>query len=210
MPSRSAVSRFYHGTNATALGKALSRFWTTWASFGLPPYRQVGLELRGRRSGHPHVIAMVIVTHAGTEYLVSMLGECEWVRNARAQREAWIVNRRRRKVRLEEVPVDLRAPIVKEYLRLAPGARPHIGLGKHATLAACEGVAPRHPVFRIVNAGDGHRDRERPMTQRVETLTPPNTPTPIGPYNHIAKVGEHIWIGGTAGVDPATGQLAPR
>jgi 2-iminobutanoate/2-iminopropanoate deaminase len=46
------------------------------------------------------------------------------------------------------------------------------------------------------------------MTTRVETLTPPNTPTPIGPYNHVAKVGEHIWIGGTAGIDPATGQLA--
>jgi 2-iminobutanoate/2-iminopropanoate deaminase len=42
------------------------------------------------------------------------------------------------------------------------------------------------------------------MKSRVETLTPPNTPTPIGPYSHIAKVGEHIWIGGTAGVDPAT------
>jgi 2-iminobutanoate/2-iminopropanoate deaminase len=48
----------------------------------------------------------------------------------------------------------------------------------------------------------------RQMKSRVETLTPPNTPTPIGPYSHIAKVGEHIWIGGTAGVDPATGQLA--
>jgi 2-iminobutanoate/2-iminopropanoate deaminase len=46
------------------------------------------------------------------------------------------------------------------------------------------------------------------MKSRVETLTPPNTPTPIGPYNHIAKVGEQIWIGGTAGVDPATGLLA--
>jgi len=46
------------------------------------------------------------------------------------------------------------------------------------------------------------------MTSRVVTLTPPNTPTPIGPYSHIAKVGEQIWIGGTAGVDPATGQLA--
>jgi len=46
------------------------------------------------------------------------------------------------------------------------------------------------------------------MKSRVETLTPPNTPKPIGPYSHIAKVGEHIWIGGTAGVDPATGQLA--
>lgn len=42
----------------------------------------------------------------------------------------------------------------------------------------------------------------------VETSTPPNTPTPIGPYNHIARVGQFITIGGTAGVDPATGQLA--
>ena len=43
---------------------------------------------------------------------------------------------------------------------------------------------------------------------RVETRTPPNTPEPIGPYNHVAKVDRFITIGGTAGVNPATGQLA--
>ena len=43
---------------------------------------------------------------------------------------------------------------------------------------------------------------------KVETFTPPNTPTPIGPYSHIAKVGTFITIGGTAGVNPATGLLA--
>jgi 2-iminobutanoate/2-iminopropanoate deaminase len=42
----------------------------------------------------------------------------------------------------------------------------------------------------------------------VETITPPNTPVPIGPYSHVARVGDAITIGGTAGVDPATGQLA--
>jgi 2-iminobutanoate/2-iminopropanoate deaminase len=46
------------------------------------------------------------------------------------------------------------------------------------------------------------------MANRVETSTPANTPTPIGPYNHIAKIDKFISIGGTAGVDPATGQLA--
>jgi len=46
------------------------------------------------------------------------------------------------------------------------------------------------------------------MANIVETSTPANTPTPIGPYNHIAKVGPFITIGGTAGVDPAIGQLA--
>jgi 2-iminobutanoate/2-iminopropanoate deaminase len=43
---------------------------------------------------------------------------------------------------------------------------------------------------------------------RVKTSIPPNTPAPIGPYSHIATVGEFITIGGTAGFDPATGQLA--
>lgn len=45
------------------------------------------------------------------------------------------------------------------------------------------------------------------MSTRVETSTPPNTMTPIGPYSHIAKVGEFITIGGTAGVDPQSGEL---
>lgn len=46
------------------------------------------------------------------------------------------------------------------------------------------------------------------MSPKVETSTPANTPIPIGPYNHIAKVGQFISIGGTAGVNPASGKLA--
>lgn len=42
----------------------------------------------------------------------------------------------------------------------------------------------------------------------VVTSTPSNTLTPIGPYNHIARVDRFIAIGGTAGFDPVTGQLA--
>ena len=42
----------------------------------------------------------------------------------------------------------------------------------------------------------------------VKTATPPGTPAPIGPYSHVATVDRFITIGGTAGFDPATGQLA--
>ena len=42
----------------------------------------------------------------------------------------------------------------------------------------------------------------------VQTSPPPGTPTPIGPYSHIARVGTWITIGGTAGFDAATGALA--
>jgi 2-iminobutanoate/2-iminopropanoate deaminase len=42
----------------------------------------------------------------------------------------------------------------------------------------------------------------------VVTITPENAPTPIGPYNHIAKVENLITIGGVAGTDPETGEVA--
>jgi 2-iminobutanoate/2-iminopropanoate deaminase len=43
---------------------------------------------------------------------------------------------------------------------------------------------------------------------KVETFTPDSVMTPIGPYSHVAKAGSFISISGTAGVDPATGQMA--
>ena len=48
------------------------------------------------------------------------------------------------------------------------------------------------------------------MLQKVQYSTPPNTMIPIGPYSHIAKTGDFIAIGATAGVDPATGRLVGR
>lgn len=155
------VSCFYKSGRATRLGKAFSRFWSAWASFGLPPGRQVGLEVKGRRTGRPHTVAVVIAGYEGGHYLVSMLGECEWVKNVRVSGEAHIISGGRRKVGLEEVPIERRAPIIKEYLRLAPGGRPHIGLGTTATLADCQRVAPHHPVFLILyQNGPSQRRRE--------------------------------------------------
>jgi 2-iminobutanoate/2-iminopropanoate deaminase len=46
------------------------------------------------------------------------------------------------------------------------------------------------------------------MSPTLETSIPPNTADPIGPYSHIARVGHFITISGTAGVNPASGQLA--
>jgi hypothetical protein len=144
------ISCFYKRGRATALGRAFSRFWAAWASLGLPPRRQMGLVVKGRRTGRHHILAVVVAGHEGQQYLVSMLGECEWVKNVRVQGEAYLISGRRHKVRLEEVPVEGRAPIIKEYIGLAPGARPHIGLGTSATIADCQRVAPNHPVFRIL------------------------------------------------------------
>jgi len=52
-------------------------------------------------------------------------------------------------VTLVEVDPAARAPILKRYLALAPGARPHVSVDRHAPLEAFEGVASDYPVYRI-------------------------------------------------------------
>ena len=42
-----------------------------------------------------------------------------------------------------------RAPILRRYLQVAPGARPHIPLDRRAPLAEFERIAALYPVFRV-------------------------------------------------------------
>jgi hypothetical protein len=144
------LSRFYEGHRATALGRWFSRFWAGWSALGLPAFGMAKIELRGAKTGRPLRLAVVPVTHAGQQYLVSMLGECAWARAARANPTATIVKFRRRQVKLEEIAAPERAAAIRAFLRAAPGGRAHIGLGAQATLEDCERIAARHPVFRIV------------------------------------------------------------
>jgi|SRR5215510_4581003 len=58
---------------------------------------------------------------------------------------------RRRPVHFEEVPVDQRAPILRRYLNIAPGARPHFPVTRGAPLEDFEHIAVRCPVFHITS-----------------------------------------------------------
>ena len=94
---------------------------------------------------------MVVVD--GERYLVSMLGaDVDWVRNVKAANgKATLRHGRREEVHLEEVAADRRAPVLKAYLKRAPGARPHLPIHKDAPLSEFEQVAARFPVFRVVS-----------------------------------------------------------
>jgi hypothetical protein len=63
--------------------------------------------------------------------------------------EVAIRHGRREEVRLEEVVVDRRAPVLKAYLKRAPNARAHLPVSKDAPLAEFERVKSRFPVFRV-------------------------------------------------------------
>jgi deazaflavin-dependent oxidoreductase (nitroreductase family) len=121
---------------------------------GIWPTRVAALEVRGRRSGRTISFPVVIADHDRERYLVAMLGEdTNWVRNVRAAGgRAVLRHGRRETVRLEEVTPEARPKILRRYLALAPGARPHIPIDRHASLEEFERIAPQIPVFRITAA----------------------------------------------------------
>ena len=118
---------------------------------GIVPRRGAELRVRGRRTGKIISFPVAIADFEGERYLVSMLGDnVNWVRNLRAaDGKAELVHGRQESVRLEEVDVRDRAVIIRRYLEVAPGARPHIPVDRRAPLADFERVSPEYPVFRI-------------------------------------------------------------
>jgi hypothetical protein len=143
---------FYRGGHPNRVARILNRLQATVSALGIAPNYLVTLEVPGRRSGRIISFPLVMVIVAGERYLVSMLGEeVNWVRNVKAAGgNATLRHGRREEVRLEEVAPDRRAPVLKAYLKRAPGARPHLPIDKDAPLAEFEQVSSRFPVFRVV------------------------------------------------------------
>src|SRR5262249_55021004 len=120
----------------------------------LSPARAMTLEVRGRRTGRLIPFPVVVAEYQGGRYLVSMLGnDANWVHNVRAAGGRAVLRRgRRHEGRLGEGAARGRAPIPRGYLEVAPGARPHLPVNRHAPLAEFERIAGRFPVFRILPA----------------------------------------------------------
>jgi len=144
-----------HGGSGLGLRIAhiLDRVMSFFGNLGVLPNFLVTLEVVGRNTGKVQAIPLVMAVVADERYIVSMLGEdVGWVRNLRAcGGRAVIRHGRIEQVRLEEVPVQKRAVIIKPFLKRALGARQHIPVDKDAPLDEFEKVAPALPVFRIVS-----------------------------------------------------------
>ncbi|HEY8428362.1 MAG TPA: nitroreductase/quinone reductase family protein [Sandaracinaceae bacterium] len=145
----------YRGNRPGTLARWLNRAWAIAHARGIAPDHLVTLEVRGRRSGRTISFPLVMAVLDGERYLVSMLGrEVAWVRNVEAAAgRAVLRHGRTEQVRLEEVPPEKRAPVLKAYLKRAPGARPHVPVDKDAPLEEFEAIAPQIPVFRVLPAG---------------------------------------------------------
>jgi len=141
----------YRGGRPHFFAKIQNRGWAFLHSIGILPDRFVTLEVVGRKSGKNVSFPLALVTMNGERYLVSMLGEdANWVRNVRAAGgRAGLIHGRSEQVHLHEVDSSQRAPVLKEYLRIAPGARPHFPISKDAPVSEFEKIASEYPVFRL-------------------------------------------------------------
>lgn len=151
MPHSWYRALLYPSRRPNALASRLNSAGAWLSARGLGPSFMASLETKGRRTGRILRVPVVIAQLGPDRYLVSMLGEnADWVRNARARGgEAALCYGGVEQVRLEEVPVSERPPILKAYLARAPGARPHFDIGPDASLEQFERVASQYPVFRI-------------------------------------------------------------
>jgi deazaflavin-dependent oxidoreductase (nitroreductase family) len=115
------------------------------------PHYAVTLEVSGRRSGRPVRLPVAVVEYDGGRYLVSMLGpRANWVRNVQVAHGRAVLHRRGTEtVQLTEVPTGARPPILRRYLAVAPGARPHFPIDRSAPEQAFAAIADGYPVFRI-------------------------------------------------------------
>ena len=134
----------------------LNRRIAPWATaLGITP-RSVTLEVRGRRSGKPVRLSVSPARLGGKQYLVSLAGERNWVKNVRAaDGKAFLLRGRRIPILLTEVPIEKRAPILLAYVSeraftRSPkrAARLYFGL-EAPTLEDLQQLAPQFPVFSI-------------------------------------------------------------
>jgi hypothetical protein len=141
----------YRTGRPNRVAAVMNRMSATAASAGVWPSRLVTLEVPGRRTGRLTSLPLVVVDYEGERYLVSMLGAgAGWIANVRAHGgRALLRHGRAETVRLEEVDPGDRPPILRRYLQVAPGARPHIPVDRRAPLPEFERIAAQYPVFRI-------------------------------------------------------------
>ncbi len=141
----------YRGGRPNRFARLQNRSTAIAFAAGIVPKRAAALEIRGRRSGRVISFPVAIADLEGERYLVSMLGKnANWVRNLRAaDGQAVLRHGRRETVHLDEVDSSVRAPILRRYLQVAPGARPHIPVNWRASLAEFGRIAPDYPVFRV-------------------------------------------------------------
>ena len=141
MTSSAALPRWLGPVNRVIV--VLQRLGIAFLSFHL-------LSVPGRRTGRLRTTPVSPFSVAGRRYIVSF-GQTEWVRNARAA--GWGVlarGRRRKRVRLIELDLEERAPILRQFpVQVPAGVRFFVQVGAVRPPAGPDAFAEAAPVLAV-------------------------------------------------------------
>ncbi len=83
------------------------------------------LTVPGRKSGKPRTTPVTPFEYNGVEYVLGGIPGADWVKNVQAADTAELkLGRRRRTVRLVEIPASESEPVLREFPRLVPTGVP--------------------------------------------------------------------------------------
>jgi deazaflavin-dependent oxidoreductase (nitroreductase family) len=122
---------------------------------GISVYGSRELRVRGRQSGEWRSTPVNLLTVDGQRYLVAPRGVTQWVRNLRAAGDGELrVGRRVEAFRADELPDDVKGPILREYLRkwkFEIGMFFPKGIDANSSDEQLAAIAPGFPVFRVIS-----------------------------------------------------------
>ena len=112
------------------------------------------LTVAGRRSGQPRTFPIAVISLTGGKYIVQAYPKAAWVANVRAADTVELRRGRRAStVKLVEVPVEERRPLLHELVKTSPpsvGKRfVTTGLAESATPEGAAAAAEKIALFRI-------------------------------------------------------------
>ena len=114
------------------------------------------LSVPGRKSGEMRTTPVSPLVVGGQRYVVGGSAQADWVKNARAA--GWGIlaeGRKEERVRLVEMSVEQRGPILREFPKKVPGGIPffrsmyELPKDKEALPKAFAALAPRCAVFHL-------------------------------------------------------------
>jgi deazaflavin-dependent oxidoreductase (nitroreductase family) len=115
---------------------------------GFGKYPMYLLTVRGRKSGQPRTISIVIIERNGKRYLASPFGIVAWVRNLRAAGEATLTRGRRSEtVNARELTPKEAALVLREDIKDGNPFARYFGVTAESSLEDFERTTISHPLF---------------------------------------------------------------
>ncbi len=115
---------------------------------GLGGYPTHLLTVRGRKSGQPRTVPIVLIERNGKRYLASPFGVVDWMRNLRAAGEAILTRGRRSETVNAREQKGEAALVLRADIKRNPFAR-YFGVTADSSLEEFERATISHPVFLL-------------------------------------------------------------